>query len=450
MKMRILSALAVVAIMLAAVLAPAMGALSLMNNSNESLNESGTPAPTSIPTPSPTLTPPILNLNLSENVRIIGNDSFSAHETPEFVIEIEQAFIDAIANVGDKPVQVQIHVEGGEGSRLELFVEEIATNNYRVTIPNHKTGEFKPGIYTLVVEVNEQSVEHPFKWGLEPEAEPEEPLIPPLNLSEHMKIIGNDSFSASETPEFVIEIEQAFIDAVSDADSDKPVKIQISVEGCEGNKDKNKNRVEVFVEEIAPNKFKVTISKPETEELTSGIYTLVVAVGEQSVEHAFEWGVEPEPTYVEPQPQNLTVNVTAKPVLTAKKKHFAINEKPTFTFEYTAEAEVKSETEETLISNISSLKPKSKSKPEPKLKQTKKWTSGTVNVSIETFVYDYEGELTDIEPEIEKVGEGEFNIEIPSQRAFRAGLYKLKVELVKDRSLYLRQSCIVKFIKIVL
>ena len=150
MKTKGLPALVVVAILLAAVLAPAMG-LGLLNNSNESLNESGTPAPTPIPTPSPTQTPPILNLNLSENVKIIGNDSFSAHETPEFVIEIEQDFIDAISDAGDKPVQVQIHVEGGAGSRLELFVEEIATNKYRVTIPNHKTEEFKPGIYTLVV-----------------------------------------------------------------------------------------------------------------------------------------------------------------------------------------------------------------------------------------------------------------------------------------------------------
>lgn len=58
-----------------------------------------------------------------------------------------------------------------------------------------------------------------------------------------MKIIGNDSFSANETPEFVIEIEQAFIDAISDADSGEPVEIQIYVESCNG------SRIELFVEE---------------------------------------------------------------------------------------------------------------------------------------------------------------------------------------------------------
>ena len=309
MKMRILSALAVVAILLAAVLAPAMGALSLMNNSNSSFNESESLTPT--PTPSPPIAESDNNATdtyteaneteiiddkislppLSENLRFIGKDSFSVNETPEFVIEIERAFIDAVSDADSgKPVKIQISVEGCEGiknkNRLEVFVEEIAPNKFKVTISKPETGELTPGIYTLVVEVGEQAVKHPFEWGLEPE----------MLLSENLRIIGKDSFSANETPEFVIEIERAFIDAISDVGG-KPVQIQIYVEGGNG------SRIELFVEEEEVSsssnaiRYRVTIpnNKAGTEEITPGIYTLVVAVGEQSVEHTFEWGLETEP-----------------------------------------------------------------------------------------------------------------------------------------------------------
>jgi hypothetical protein len=70
---------------------------------------------------------------------------------------------------------------------------------------------------------------------------------------------------------------------------------------------------------------------------------------------------------------------------------------------------------------------------EPK-KAFKKWE--TANETIETFVYDGSGNLTDIEPEIEKIEEGKFSIKLPKERAFRAGLYTLSVELVKEEHIF--------------
>jgi len=185
--------LAVALVVMILVAMPALA--SLNNSSNSSVNENES---LNITTPVPeTPTPPIAESNnnttstdtdtdteananeiiddeisiplLSENLKFIGEDSFSANETPEFVIEIEQAFIDAVANADGEPVDVQISVKGCNGSRIGLFVEEIYSNKFKVTIPNNKTGGITPGIYTLVVEVGGQSVEHSFKWGVETE-----------------------------------------------------------------------------------------------------------------------------------------------------------------------------------------------------------------------------------------------------------------------------------------
>ena len=54
-------------------------------------------------------------------------------------------------------------------------------------------------------------------------------------------------------------------------------------------------------------------------------------------------------------------------------------------------------------------------------KQNKKWVKE--NESIETFVYDNEGNSKDIEIEIEELREGRFDINVPKQRAFRAYFY---------------------------
>ena len=60
--------------------------------------------------------------------------------------------------------------------------------------------------------------------------------------------------------------------------------------------------------------------------------------------------------------------------------------------------------------------------------------------SIKTFVYNCKGELTDIEAEIEDMGGGTFSIKLPGKRAFRAGLYRLSVELVKEEHVYVLED----------
>ena len=65
-----------------------------------------------------------------------------------------------------------------------------------------------------------------------------------------------------------------------------------------------------------------------------------------------------------------------------------------------------------------------------KPKQIKRWESE--NKIIETSVYDSQGRLTNIEPEIEEVRNDTFSITLPTTRGFRAGLYTLDVALTKD------------------
>ena len=377
---------------------------------------------------------------LSENVNIIGNDSFGANDTPEFVIEIEQAFMASVSDADSgKPVEIQIYVEGCNGTRLELFVEEeeaspssnISIFRVTVTIPNNKTGletkEITPGTYTLVVEVGEQYVEHPFEWGLETEPKSEEALILPLsmpmpmpmNLSDNLKFFGNDSFSANETPEFVIEIQNDFIASVANLSDSEPA-IQIHAEDSEG------NRIEVIVEEISSSSnitnvsvYKVTIPNHKTgSKFKPGTYKLVVELGGQAIEYPFEWG--PQPT------------IAPALSLTTAKKHFVLNENPVFKFKFNYKTKAKAEAE----TNETGLKALALDISEPK-KALKTWV--TSEETIKTAVY-YKDELLDLEPEIEKIGEGDFSIKIPSQRAYRAGLYKLKVELVTDNKTYVEEQ----------
>ncbi len=109
--------------------------------------------------------------------------------------------------------------------------------------------------------------------------------------------------------------------------------------------------------------------------------------------------------------------------LITKKDFFALDAEPAFTFEYNPF--IKSvdgkELEEVAASGGSK-------------KAFKKWM--TADETIETFVYDGSGNLTDIEAEIEKIQEGTFEIKLLKERAFRAGVYKLEVELVQDERVY--------------
>ena len=119
----------------------------------------------------------------------------------------------------------------------------------------------------------------------------------------------------------------------------------------------------------------------------------------------------------ESQPGNITDTTT--PIITPKlitnantnKDSFSSDEEPAFTFEYKT-------FKKSFIKNASI----------------------TENETIETFVYDSSGKLTDIEPEIEKIREGKLSIKLPKERAFRAGIYKLKVELVKNGVIYTQEQ----------
>ena len=124
-------------------------------------------------------------------------------------------------------------------------------------------------------------------------------------------------------------------------------------------------------------------------------------------------------------PPTAAESSTVTPKLTAKKDSFSLDEEPAFSFEYKTfkKSFIKNASAKTFkksfINNASQLK---------------KWV--TENETIETFVYDYSGKLTDIEPEIEKIRAGKFAITLPKERAFRAGLYKLSVELVQEERIY--------------
>ena len=107
----------------------------------------------------------------------------------------------------------------------------------------------------------------------------------------------------------------------------------------------------------------------------------------------------------------LNITIIPKLTLTKTKDHFRSDEEPEFIFEYTTEE-----------------------------KRFGIAAAEAENETIETFVYYVSGTLTDIEPEIEKTGEGKFYIKLPKERAFRAGLYKLSVELVNDEHVYVVEN----------
>ncbi len=136
----------------------------------------------------------------------------------------------------------------------------------------------------------------------------------------------------------------------------------------------------------------------------------VLASGKHTLKFRFGYNI----AYAQITGEKLALN------LTAKKKHFKAGENPEFIFEY--------------ITGKKKAKKALAAKPE---KALKKWV--TENETIETSVY-YNEELTDMQPEIERLREGEFSIKIPRKSAFRAGIYKLKVELEKNGKTYTEEQ----------
>jgi hypothetical protein len=136
---------------------------------------------------------------------------------------------------------------------------------------------------------------------------------------------------------------------------------------------------------------------------------------------------------------NVTDSLGIRPKLSAKKDFFAVDEEPAFTFEYKTfnKSFIKNASAQTFnesfIGSISESESGIAALGEPQ-KAFKRWK--TANETIEAFVYDYSGKLTDIVPEIERIQEGTFEIKLLKERAFRAGVYKLEVELVQDERVY--------------
>jgi len=136
---------------------------------------------------------------------------------------------------------------------------------------------------------------------------------------------------------------------------------------------------------------------------------------------------------------NVTESVIGTPKLIANKESFSLDEEPAFSFEYKTfrKTFIKNASHEMLrrvnVSEDSGIVALEESQ-----KALKKWV--TENETIETFVYDSSGDLTDIAPEIAKTCEGKFAIELPKEQAFRAGIYKLSVRLMKDEHVYVLES----------
>ncbi len=144
---------------------------------------------------------------------------------------------------------------------------------------------------------------------------------------------------------------------------------------------------------------------------------------------------------------NVTESVIEPPKLIANKESYSLDEEPTFSFEYKTfnKSFIKNASQKTFNENVTenaSREMLSTVSEEAAIgapqKALKRWV--TENETIETFVYDSSGALTDIAPEIAKKGEGKFAIKLPKERAFRVGVYTLSVELVKDEHVYVLES----------
>ncbi|KAF5429887.1 hypothetical protein C5S39_08370 [Candidatus Methanophagaceae archaeon] len=136
---------------------------------------------------------------------------------------------------------------------------------------------------------------------------------------------------------------------------------------------------------------------------------------------------------------NVTESVIGTPKLIANKESYSLDEAPAFSFEYKTfrKTFIKNASHE-MLRSVNVSEDSGIAALEESQKVLKKWV--TENETIETFVYDSSGALTDIAPEIAKIGEGKFAIELPKERVFQAGIYKLSVRLMKDEHVYVLES----------
>ena len=143
---------------------------------------------------------------------------------------------------------------------------------------------------------------------------------------------------------------------------------------------------------------------------------------------------------------NVTANATLTPNLILKKKDFKLDEDIDLDFEYLTKQELVKENkwkEEYEVYEKKTEKTKEelellKQRIVKKEKQKKKWQA--INETIETFVYDNNRNLVTVEPEIEELRDGKFKLKLPKSRAFKAGKYTLKLDLVKDGVTYTQEQ----------
>jgi len=102
------------------------------------------------------------------------------------------------------------------------------------------------------------------------------------------------------------------------------------------------------------------------------------------------------------------------PTITSKKDYFRSDEDPGFIVEYPDEEE------------LFGLGATAAAQAAP--------------VTVDAVVYDASGKRTDIKPKIDRIEENKFAITVPRERAFRAGVYTLAVELVKDERVYVEEQ----------
>ncbi|MEK6946838.1 MAG: hypothetical protein AABX32_04490, partial [Nanoarchaeota archaeon] len=137
----------------------------------------------------------------------------------------------------------------------------------------------------------------------------------------------------------------------------------------------------------------------------------------------------------------LAINISkeeAKPKIKIKSKDFRPDEDISIDFEYITKKELEGkglwkeeyeayedETNKTSY-EISLLKQKLPKKE----KFRKKFEAGSD--SLDALVYDREGRLKNIDVEIEELREGKLSIKVLKQRAFKAGRYSLKLDLVRN------------------
>ncbi|MCH7912468.1 MAG: VCBS repeat-containing protein, partial [Deltaproteobacteria bacterium] len=133
------------------------------------------------------------------------------------------------------------------------------------------------------------------------------------------------------------------------------------------------------------------------------------------------------------------------PKIISARRHFKLRQDVEIDFEYLTKQELKKHKkwkQEYEVLEQDTKQRKERLKQLRKLKRLKRQKKKFVKATetIEAFVFDHKGRLTDIEGEIEELREGRFKIKLARKRARRPGKYNIKVRLVKDGVTYVENQ----------